>query len=206
MIFSPVQVLLLAVAALGSASCQDSPLYQQDKALGDFQDRTLQQQDKTLAKWGVRGQRFSMIQEMGNSLEAMNLVELTTDHEYRDEEGQDNFVNIDSVKARHPIGRDGDGEQLTRSARRAVVRLGSDNRPYLFYADTKVVRKVKVRTEKKVQAAPLDVRMTPEEPRRQEEPRRRPRLVLINDQGQAMAPKLMHLNERIKPIYTFKSR
>ena len=203
---------MLAVAALGSASCQDSPLHLHDKTLDDFQDSPLYHRDKTLAKWGVRGIRLAMIQEMGSSLETMNLVEVTTGHEYKDEEGEDNFVNIDSVKARHPIGRGGDGAQLTRSARRAVVRLGADNRPYLFYADTKVVRKVKVRTEKKVPAAPLDVRMTPEEPRRQgeprrqEEPRRRPRLVLINDQGQAMAPKLMHLNERIKPIYTFKSR
>ena len=92
--------------------------------------------------------------------------------------------------------------------RRPVVRLGPDNRPYVFYADNevvkvaKVVRKMMVRKRKRkkkvVSAPPLDIRDRPQ--------RRRPKLVLMNSDGHAMPPVLMHLNDRIAPVYSFKSR
>lgn len=92
--------------------------------------------------------------------------------------------------------------------RRPVVRLGADNLPYVFYADNevvkvaKVVRKMRVRKRKRkkkvVSAPPLDIRDRPQ--------RRRPKLVLMNSEGQAMPPVLMHLNDRIAPVYSFKSR
>jgi len=93
--------------------------------------------------------------------------------------------------------------------RRPVVRLGNDNRPYVFYADNevvkvaKVVRKMRVRKRKRkkkkvISAPPLDIRDRSQ--------RRRPKLVLMNSEGQAMAPVLMHLNDRIAPVYSFKSR
>ena len=94
------------------------------------------------------------------------------------------------------------------SSRRPVVRLGADNRPYVFYADNevvkvaKVVRKMRVRKRKRkktvISAPPLDIRDRPQ--------RRRPKLVLMNSEGQAMPPVLMHLNDRIAPVYSFKSR
>jgi len=92
--------------------------------------------------------------------------------------------------------------------RRPVVRLGKDNLPYVFYADNevvkvaKVVRKMRVRKRKRkkkvISAPPLDIRDRPQ--------RRRPKLVLMNSEGQAMPPVLMHLNDRIAPVYSFKSR
>ena len=93
--------------------------------------------------------------------------------------------------------------------RRPVVRLGNDNLPYVFYADNevvkvaKVVRKMRVRKRKRkkkkvVSAPPLDIRDRSQ--------RRRPKLVLMNSEGQAMPPVLMHLNDRIAPVYSFKSR
>ena len=76
------------------------------------------------------------------------------------------------------------------------MRVGPDNLPYLFYPGVvKVVRKVGVR--RKV-VPPLDVRV--------KKRRRRPRLVIMTSEGPAMAPNLIHLNERIKPRYSFKSR
>ena len=91
--------------------------------------------------------------------------------------------------------------------RRPVVRLGTDNLPYVFYADNEVVKVAKVvrkmvrkrkRKKKVFSAPPLDIRDRPQ--------RRRPKLVLMNSEGQAMPPVLMHLNDRIAPVYSFKSR
>ena len=91
--------------------------------------------------------------------------------------------------------------------RRPVVRLGRDNLPYVFYADNEVVKVAKVvrkmvrkrkRKKKVFSAPPLDIRDRPQ--------RRRPKLVLMNSEGQAMPPILMHLNDRIAPVYSFKSR
>ena len=91
--------------------------------------------------------------------------------------------------------------------RRPVVRLGTDNLPYVFYADNEVVKVAKVvrkmvrkrkRKKKVFSAPPLDIRDRPQ--------RRRPKLVLKNSEGQAMPPVLMHLNDRIAPVYSFKSR
>lgn len=91
--------------------------------------------------------------------------------------------------------------------RRPVVRLGRDNLPYVFYADNEVVKVAKVvrkmvrkrkRKKKVFSAPPLDIRDRPQ--------RRRPKLVLMNSEGQAMPPVLMHLNDRIAPVYSFKSR
>jgi hypothetical protein len=91
--------------------------------------------------------------------------------------------------------------------RRPVVRLGTDNLPYVFYADNEVVKVAKVvrkmvrkrkRKKKVFSAPPLDIRDRPQ--------RRQPKLVLMNSEGQAMPPVLMHLNDRIAPVYSFKSR
>ena len=91
--------------------------------------------------------------------------------------------------------------------KRPVVRLGRDNLPYVFYADNEVVKVAKVvrkmvrkrkRKKKVFSAPPLDIRDRPQ--------RRQPKLVLMNSEGQAMPPILMHLNDRIAPVYSFKSR
>jgi len=86
-----------------------------------------------------------------------------------------------------------------------VVRVGADNLPYLFYSDPRVVAVVrKVGVRRKV-APPLDVRVEMME-KEERVDRRRPRLVIMSPGGQAMPPNLIHLNERIKPRYSFKSR
>ena len=95
------------------------------------------------------------------------------------------------------VGRGEGSDGGAPHKRRAVVRVGADNLPYLFYSDPRVVKVVrKVGVRRKV-APPLDVRV---------KRRRRPRLVIMTSEGQAMPPNLIHLNERIKPRYSFKSR
>ena len=85
-----------------------------------------------------------------------------------------------------------------RVARRVpLVRLDLDNRPFLVYGDdSKLVRKVK-----KVKKAPV---------RRQKasalDLRRRPRLVILNSEGELVPPRLQHLNVRVPKMYSFKSR
>lgn len=85
-----------------------------------------------------------------------------------------------------------------RLARRVpLVRLNLDNRPFLVYGDdSKLVRKVK-----KVKKAPV---------RRQKasalDLRRRPRLVILNSEGELVPPRLQHLNVRVPKMYSFKSR
>jgi len=85
-----------------------------------------------------------------------------------------------------------------RLARRVpLVRLDLDNRPFLVYGeDSKLVRKVK-----KVKKAPV---------RRQKasalDLRRRPRLVILNSEGELVPPRLQHLNVRVPKMYSFKSR
>ena len=88
-----------------------------------------------------------------------------------------------------------------RVARRVpLVRLDLDNRPFLVYGDdSKLVRKVK-----KVKKAPLrrpkasavDLR----------DLGRRPRLVILNSEGELVPPRLHHLNVRVPKMYSFKSR
>ena len=86
-----------------------------------------------------------------------------------------------------------------RVARRVpLVRLNLDNRPFLVYGeDSKLVRKVKkvkkaaVRRQKA--SAALDLR-------------RRPRLVILNSEGELVPPRLQHLNVRVPKMYSFKSR
>ena len=123
----------------------------------------------------------------------------------------------DNVVAVEDRGKNEEGRVLKREVvnqnsedqviRRPVVRLGTDNLPYVFYADNEVVKVAKVvrkmvrkrkRKKKVFSAPPLDIRDRPQ--------RRRPKLVLMNSEGQAMPPVLMHLNDRIAPVYSFKSR
>jgi len=113
-------------------------------------------------------------------------------------------INEEKVLKREVVNQNSEDQVI----RRPVVRLGADNLPYVFYADNevvkvaKVVRKMRVRKRKRkkkvISAPPLDIR---DQPRR-----RRPKLVLMNSEGQAMPPVLMHLNDRIAPVYSFKSR
>ena len=123
----------------------------------------------------------------------------------------------DNVVAVEDRGKNEEGRVLKREVvnqnsedqviKRPVVRLGRDNLPYVFYADNEVVKVAKVvrkmvrkrkRKKKVFSAPPLDIRDRPQ--------RRRPKLVLMNSEGQAMPPVLMHLNDRIAPVYSFKSR
>jgi len=124
----------------------------------------------------------------------------------------DNVVSVEDIEKnneekvlKREVVNQNSEEQVIR---RPVVRLGADNLPYVFYADNevvkvaKVVRKMRVRKRKRkkkvMSAPPLDIRDRPQ--------RRRPKLVLMNSEGQAMPPVLMHLNDRIAPVYSFKSR
>ena len=124
----------------------------------------------------------------------------------------DNVVSVEDVEKndeekvlkREVVNQNSEDQVIGRP----VVRLGADNLPYVFYADNevvkvaKVVRKMRVRKRKRkkkvISAPPLDIRDRPR--------RRRPKLVLMNSEGQAMPPVLMHLNDRIAPVYSFKSR
>ena len=88
----------------------------------------------------------------------------------------------------------GDTKEPRRGIRRAIVRVAADHRPYLLYGPTRLVRR------RKVTAPPLHLRkglVTSS---------RRPRLVLLGPQGEARPPVLHHLNQRVKPVYHFKSR
>lgn len=122
----------------------------------------------------------------------------------------DHAVSVEDVEKNEKVLKREVVNQISEDQviRRPVVRLGSDNLPYVFYADNevvkvaKVVRKMRVRKRKRkkkvVSAPPLDIRDRSQ--------RRRPKLVLMNSEGQAMPPVLMHLNDRIAPVYSFKSR
>jgi len=88
-----------------------------------------------------------------------------------------------------------------RVARRVpLVRLDLDNRPFLVYGDdSKLVRKVKKVKKiplRRPKASPLDLR----------DLRRRPRLVILNSEGELVPPRLQHLNVRVPKMYSFKSR
>lgn len=120
------------------------------------------------------------------------------------EDTEKNEEEEEKVLKREVVNQNSEAQVI----RRPVVRLGKNNLPYVFYADNevvkvaKVVRKMRVRKRKRkkkvISAPPLDIRDRPQ--------RRRPKLVLMNSEGQAMAPVLMHLNDRIAPVYSFKSR
>merc|ERR1712088_263992 len=85
---------------------------------------------------------------------------------------------VNSLEDSRPLG--------DRVARRVpLVRLDLDNRPFLVYGDdSKLVRKVK-----KVKKAPLR--------RPKADLRRRPRLVVLNSEGELVPPRLQHLNVRV---------
>ena len=168
----PLQLMLL-VLLLSLDSCRS-------QATGD---KT--RFDRVLAQFGFHGLRQDVIgnfvntetelETAANSDSDVDLVEVG--------DGDGHLMNVGDGDSTTPLG----------SSRRAVVRLGSDNRPYLLYTDKKLGRKAKVR-----QSSPPDVRKTVR--------KRRPKMILINQEGQAVAPKLMHLNRRIGPVYSFKSR
>ena len=153
--------------------------------------------DRVLAQFGFHGLRQDVIgnfvntetelETAANTVSDVDLVEVG--------DGDRDLMEMEEVDGDGDLMEvvDGDDKTPLRSSRRAVVRLGSDNRPYLLYTDKKLGRKAKVR-----QASPLDVRKTVR--------KRRPKMILINQEGQALAPKLMHLNRRIGPVYSFKSR
>ena len=85
-----------------------------------------------------------------------------------------------------------DNSVVERLARRVpLVRLNLDNKPFLVYGEdsAKMLRKVK-----KVKKAPV------------RKLRRRPRLVLLNSEGELRLPRLQHLNVRVPKMYSFKSR
>ena len=89
-------------------------------------------------------------------------------------------------------GGEVDNSVVERAARRVpLVRLNLDNKPFLVYGEdsTKMLRKVK-----KVKKAPV------------RKLRRRPRLVLLNSEGELRLPRLQHLNVRVPKMYSFKSR
>ena len=89
-------------------------------------------------------------------------------------------------------GGEVDNSVVERVARRVpLVRLNLDNKPFLVYGEdsTKMLRKVK-----KVKKAPV------------RKLRRRPRLVLLNSEGELRLPRLQHLNVRVPKMYSFKSR
>jgi len=90
-----------------------------------------------------------------------------------------------------------------RVARRVpLVRLDLDNRPFLVYGDdSKPVRKVK-----KVKKAPLRRPKASASPLDLRDLRRRPRLVILNSEGELVPPRLHHLNVRVPKMYSFKSR
>ena len=126
----------------------------------------------------------------------------------------DNVVSVEDIEDNEKVLKrevvNKISEDNVISSRRPVVRLGADNRPYVFYADNevvkvakvvrKMVRKRKKKKKKVVSAPPLDIRDL------KKPSRRRPKLVLMNSEGHAMPPVLMHLNDRIAPVYSFKSR
>jgi len=125
----------------------------------------------------------------------------------------DNVVSVEDIEDNEKVLKrevvNKISEDNVISSRRPVVRLGADNRPYVFYADNEVVKVAKVvrkmvrkrkRKKKVVSAPPLDIRDL------KKPSRRRPKLVLMNSEGHAMPPVLMHLNDRIAPVYSFKSR
>ena len=106
-----------------------------------------------------------------------NLVEREIDQQHRGE--VDDYVAEDSS-----LG--------VRVARRVpLVRLNLDNKPFPVYGEdsAKMLRKVK-----KVKKAPV------------RKLRRRPRLVLLNSEGELRLPRLQHLNVRVPKMYSFKSR
>ena len=89
-------------------------------------------------------------------------------------------------------GGEADNSVVERLARRVpLVRLNLDNKPFLVYGEdsAKMLRKVK-----KVKKAPV------------RKLRRRPRLVLLNSEGELRLPRLQHLNVRVPKMYSFKSR
>ena len=111
----------------------------------------------------------------------------------------DNLVEQDLDQHQGEVFNSLDDSRLgNRLARRVpLVRLDLDNRPFLVYGDdSKLVRKVK-----KVKKAPV---------RRQKasalDLRRRPRLVILNSEGELVPPRLQHLNVRVPKMYSFKSR
>ena len=161
---SPLQLLFLVfLLSLGSCRSQDTG------------DKT--RFDRILAQFGFHGLRQDVI---GNFVNTETELETAANSD------------VDLVGVEVEVV-DGDSLDPLGSPRLAVVRLGSDNRPYLLYADKKPGRKAIVR-----QASPLDVRKTVR--------KRRPKMILINQEGRPVAPKLMHLNRRIGPVYSFKSR
>ena len=86
-----------------------------------------------------------------------------------------------------------------RVARRVpLVRLDLDNRPFLVYGDdSKLVRKVKKKAPlRRGKVSPVDLR----------DLGRRPRLVILNSEGELVPPRLHHLNVRVPKMYSFKSR
>lgn len=89
-----------------------------------------------------------------------------------------------------------------RVARRVpLVRLDLDNRPFLVYGDDSKLRKVK-----KVKKAPLRRPKASASPFDLRDSRRRPRLVVLNSEGELVPPRLHHLNVRVPKMYSFKSR
>jgi len=149
-------------------------------AAGDASQASKSRFDAILAQFGFHGL------EQPDAGVIDNLVERELDQH------QGGKV-VHSLEDSRPLG--------DRVARRVpLVRLDLDNRPFLVYGDdSKLVRKVK-----KVKKAPL--RRPKGSPLDLRDLRRRPRLVVLNSEGELVPSRLQHLNVRVPKMYSFKSR
>ena len=173
-----MQVAALAVICLAAVSS-----VKRCEAAGDASQASKSRFDAILAQFGFHG----LQQPDAGVID--NLVERELDQHQGGEVV--NSLHEDSRRLGNRVAR-----------RVPLVRLDLDNRPFLVNGDdSKLVRKVKkvkkapVRRPK-ASASRLDLR----------DLRRRPRLVVLNSEGELVPPRLHHLNVRVPKMYSFKSR
>jgi len=173
------KVTALAVVCLAAVS---SVKHCEAAAAGDASQASKSRFDAILAQFGFHG----LQQPDAGVID--NLVERELDQLQGGEVGnslEDSRLLGDRVARRVPL-----------------VRLDLDNRPFLVHGDdSKLVRKVK-----KVKKAPLRRPKASASPLDLRDLRRRPRLVVLNSEGELVPPRLRHLNVRVPKMYTFKSR
>lgn len=173
------KVAALAVICLAAVS---SVKQCEAAAAGDASQASKSRFDAILAQFGFHG-----LQQPDAGL-IDNLVERELDQHQGDVV---NSLNEDSRLL---------GDRVAR--RVPLVRLDLDNRPFLVYGDdSKLMRKVK-----KVKKAPLRRPKASASPLDLMDLRRRPRLVVLNSEGELVPPRLQHLNVRVPKMYSFKSR
>jgi len=173
------KVTALAVICLAAVS---SVKHCEAAAAGDASQASKSRFDAILAQFGFHG-----LQQPDAGL-IDNLVERELDQHQGDVV---NSLNEDSKLLGGRVAR-----------RVPLVRLDLDNRPFLVYGDdSKLMRKVK-----KVKKAPLRRPKASASPLDLRDLRRRPRLVVLNSEGELVPPRLHHLNVRVPKMYSFKSR